>query len=392
MHSVEEARRICAQQVALLPAEFLRLEQAVGACLAEDAFALDDHPRMDVSAVDGYAVGDADGPWRIEGSIAAGAVMEGELSAGRCARVFTGAALPVGCFAVVMQEHVRAEGDLIVHQRGALAPMTNIRRQGEAHRVGELLMAKGLRITAAGVGLLASGGIDEVMVTLEPHVCVVRTGDEFIGPDRQGPGLIHSSNERLLVASLREAWFSAEEPPFTAGDTVDEIRSALEQALAAGDAVITTGGVSVGDHDHVRLALEGMGAVIHFHGVAQKPGKPMLFASVNGRPVFGLPGNPRAVLVCWHAYVKPFLRAMQGDSSAWNALPRASLAHAVRLKGERAEFRAAQTRDGRLHLLPDEGSHMLATLVHADALACFPAAMTSAEAGDLITFIPLRAA
>ncbi len=389
MITVEEARRICAENTPQMPAEFLRLEQAVGAFLAEDAFALDDYPRMDVSAVDGYALGDLHGPWRVVGSIAAGSVLEGSIKAGECARIFTGAGIPDGTISVAMQEHASVEEERIVLDREA-DPGANIRRKGEAHRKGELLLPKGARVNPAAVGLLASGGIDEVMVTLEPHVCLVRTGDEFIGPERDGPGLIHSSNERMLVAALREAWISVEEPPFTVGDDLAGIRAALQQALRAGDAVITTGGVSVGEHDRVRQALESMHAVIHFHGVAQKPGKPMLFATVGGKPVFGLPGNPRAVFVCWHAYVRPFLRAMQGDEHAWSGMVRFPLAQAVSLKSERAGFRAAQLNDGQLRLLPDDGSHMMGTLVSADALAYFPQGRDAVGQGELTQAILLR--
>ncbi|HRD53213.1 MAG TPA: molybdopterin-binding protein, partial [Flavobacteriales bacterium] len=229
----------------------------------------------------------------------------------------------------------------------------------------------------------------EVMVVVEPVVAVVRTGSEFVEAGEYRKGLIHPSNERMLVAAIRSAWMNTEEPPFTAGDEVQEIHAVLSAALSDSDAVITTGGVSVGEHDRMREALEAMGAVIHFHGVKQKPGKPMLFATVDGKPVFALPGNPRAVLVCWYAYVLPFLRTMQGASSRPHADIGLPLAHAFESTGDRAAFRAAIIRDGKVELLPDEGSHMLTTLVHADALAYFPIGTRSWAAGDPVELIHL---
>ena len=136
--------------------------------------------------------------------------------------------------------------------------------------------------------------------------------------------------------------------------------------------LITTGGVSVGDHDLIRPVLESMGAVIHFHNVAQKPGKPMLFATLNGKPVFGLPGNPRAVMVLYYEFVLPYLRAMQGATDPWPRTDHVPLAQALTAKGDRAEFRAARLQAGKVSLLADEGSHMLRSLIDADALAYLP--------------------
>ena len=391
MLTVEEAQRICMANAPAMPAEFRRLEHAIGTCLAQDAFAADDYPRMDVSAVDGYAVAGPIGPWSRIGSIAAGQVLGQSLGAGECVRIFTGAALPEGTHGVVMQERVSL-GDAAQSVRALteVIPGANIRRRGESFRSGELLLAKGERMNAAAVGLLACGGLDEVMVVTEPIVSIVRTGSEFIEPGEDHAGMIHSSNERMLVAAVRAAWFHTEEPPFTSSDDPAEIRAVLEAALADSDAVITTGGVSVGEHDSIRQVLDSMGANIHFHGVRQKPGKPMLFATIGGKPVFALPGNPRAVLVCWHAYVLPFLRSMQGALDPFAGREQLPLAQPIELKGDRAEFRAARIRNGLVELLPEEGSHMLTTLVHADALAYFPGSAQGMVQGERVQLIPLR--
>jgi len=391
MLTVEEAQRICMANAPAMPAEFRRLEHTIGACLAQDAFAADDYPRMDVSAVDGYAVAGPTGPWSRIGSIAAGQVLGQSLGAGECARIFTGAAVPAGAHGVAMQEHVRiGDGAASIRTAERVAAGANIRRRGESFRSGELLLAKGERMNAAAVGLLACGGLDEVMVVTEPVVSIVRTGSEFIEPGEDRAGMIHSSNERMLVAAIRAAWVHTEEPPFIASDDPEEIRAALEAALADSDVVITTGGVSVGEHDSIRQVLDSMGAAIHFHGVRQKPGKPMLFATVDGKPVFALPGNPRAVLVCWHAYVLPFLRSMQGALDPFAGREQLPLAQPLELKGDRAEFRAARIRNGLVELLPEEGSHMLTTLVRADALAYFPRTASKMTQGERVQMIPVR--
>ncbi|MBK7945844.1 MAG: molybdopterin molybdotransferase MoeA [Flavobacteriales bacterium] len=372
MITVEEARRIIMAHVPSMPAEFRPLELVVGAYAAADAFAADDYPRFDVSAVDGYAISDGPGPWAEVGRIAAGQLLGKALRAGECARIFTGAAVPEGAVAVLMQEHVIANDGQVVAHQPEVKVGANIRTRGESFRNGELLLAKGLQITPAHVGVLASGGVQELMVSLEPQVGIVRTGDEFIDDVLSDAGRIHGSNERMLVAAARAAHLYTDDVPYIAGDDSEILSSVLRQAADENDIIITTGGVSVGDHDLVRQVLEKLGATIHFHGVKQKPGKPMLFATLGRRPVFGLPGNPRAVLMAWHAYVLPFLRAMQGATDPWPRTERLPFAQAIQLSNPRAEFRAAQVRNGLVHLLPDEGSHMLTTMAIADALAYFP--------------------
>lgn len=389
MITVDEARRIVMAHVPQMPAEFRPLELVVGAFAAADAFAADDYPRFDASAVDGYAVGDTKGPWRSMGSIAAGQVLGRSIATGECARIFTGAAVPEGTAAVVMQEHVRAEGDTISMRDALPKRGANIRSRGESFRHGELLVAKGQRIDPAHVGILAAGGVHEVMVALEPQLGILRTGDEFIDDAQNDAGRIHGSNERMLVAAARAALLQTDDVPYTAPDDRDQLHETLRQAAAENDLLVTTGGVSVGDHDLMRPVLEELGATIHFHGVKQKPGKPMLFATLGRTPVFGLPGNPRAVLVAWHAYVLPFVRAMQGAEQPWPRTERLGLAAPIALSGERAEFRAAQVRGGLVHLLPDEGSHMLTTLAMADVLACFAVGQRDLQRLDEVEVIHL---
>ena len=274
---------------------------------------------------------------------------------------------------MVMQEHAIREASHIQCRNGLPPLGANIRRQGEQFTEGELLARTGERLDPAFIGLIASGGYEELEVSFKPWVAVVRTGNEFIEEGSPRDGRIFSSNEWMLFAALRKELCEVDDDgAFVANDEDGDIENAIKQAGAA-DVIITTGGVSVGDHDRVRAVLEKMGAEIHFHGVAQKPGKPMLFATLNGRPVFGLPGNPRAVMVLYWEYVLPFLRAMQGANDPWSRAEHVPLGNTLTVKGDRAEFRAARVEGGKVRLLADEGSHMLRSLIDADALAYLPA-------------------
>lgn len=373
MIGVEEAKRTMMAHVPLLPFAPTLIEETNGCVLAQDVFAQYPHPLFDMSAVDGYALCGEGPTWRVIGAVPAGRAFEGPLLEGTCVRVLTGAPTPVGTRCVLMQEHADRNADE-VRTTGPVPPFgANIRRRGDQFQAGELLLPRGTRMEPAGIGLLASAGINEVDVAFKPYVAIVRTGDEFVEGTTPQPARIFSSNDRMLHAALHgEDCEVDEQIAFPAGDDDASIMNALRDALEA-DVIITTGGVSVGDHDRVESVLRSMGATIHFHGIAQKPGKPMLFATLNGKPVFGLPGNPRAVMVLYWEYVLPFLRAMQGAEHPWLPQAQLPLAQAVLLKGERAEFRAARLMEGRVALLPDEGSHMLRSVSAASLLAYFPA-------------------
>lgn len=382
--TVEDARAMLLAHVPLMPAEFRKLEDAVGCVLAADAQAAADHPLFDMSAVDGYALGGAVGPWKQVAAIAAGQVMTSRLHAGECARIFTGAQVPTGCHAVMMQERCAWREDLLTVDLTVVPDGANIRRRAEAFRKDDVLLTKGARLEPASVGLLASAGLSHAMVSMVPTVSIVRTGEEFIEEGTEQAGRIHSSNDVMLLAAVRDGGFANDSGPLVAGDDRLELRDALTVALDEGDVLITTGGVSVGDHDLVRPVLEGMGAAIHFHGVSQKPGKPMLFATLRGKPLFALPGNPRAVLVGWYQYVLPFLRAMEGASDPWPRSERLPIAKELRWKGGRTEFRAGCLRDGQVHLLADEGSHMLNSMTMAEVLVELPRDPGELAPGNLI--------
>ncbi|MCB0790718.1 MAG: molybdopterin molybdotransferase MoeA [Flavobacteriales bacterium] len=371
MISVEEARQRIMACAPRMPLRTVRIGDADGRIPPEDIVSPHDHPLFDMSAVDGYALAFDGPPERcVVGAIPAGDAMTHALGPGECARIFTGAPIPAGTDTVIMQEHVLRDGERVVLQDPRLKCGANVRRQGEQLHTGEVMHDAGVPLDPPAIGLLASVGITELEVAERPDVLVLCTGNEFAEEgELPRPGRIFNSNGPMLQASLSPYVQTLEVACVT--DHRDTLLDTLKAARA--DLVVSTGGVSVGEHDIVRSVLEELGAEIIVHRVAQKPGKPMLFAMLDGRPVFGLPGNPRAVMVlCWE-YVLPFVRAMQQAGDPWPRSELLPLNDGLRVKGGRAEFRAAHIDNGRVTLPADEGSHMLRSLVNARALVYLPA-------------------
>jgi molybdopterin molybdotransferase len=390
MISVEEAKTALLANTPLQDAELIPITKAYQRYTAEAITALFDHPLFDQSAVDGYAFAfdQSISSWEVVGEVAAGSVMQNALSSGQCARIFTGGNLPAGADTVVMQEFVKRYGDRIEHKDGKLRKGGNVRLRGEQVLQGQAVFAAGERLSPQAIGLLLSVGVREVKCHRAPRVAVVVTGNEFSDTAAPGPGRIFSSNGEMLQAALHKEGLSC--TLLHAPDDEQILRDTVRNALEHHDLVISTGGVSVGDLDLVRPALEQLDIRIILHGVAQKPGKPMLLGRRNDALVIGLPGNPRAVLILFWEYVLPAIRAMQGARAPWLRIDRLPIAEDVLLKGDRAEFRGAQVNKGEVKLLADQGSHMLASLLTADALVYFPSSIrTVSQAEDVeVHYLP----
>jgi len=384
MISVEEAKAALLANTPRLDIESVAIPGTHQRYTAEAIQAPYDHPLFDQSAVDGYAFAyhPSVDSWNVVGEVAAGGVLDKSLEPGQCARIFTGGMLPAGADTVVMQEFVRRDGQRIEHNDAKLILGANVRLRGEQVRQGQVVLPAGERLSPQAIGLLRSVGVSTVPCRKAPRIAVVVTGNEFADSATPGPGRIFSSNGDMLQAALHKEGLSCR--LFHAPDKEQVLRDTLQQAMHQHDLVITTGGVSVGDLDLVRPTLEQLDTRIIFHGVAQKPGKPMLLGRRNDALVIGLPGNPRAVLVLFWEFVLPAIRAMQGASDPWPHTDRLPLSTSVQLKGERAEFRAAQVQQGMATLLEDQGSHMLASLLEADALVYFPSSARAVSGSDLV--------
>ncbi len=369
-----------AQVLAALPApqtERIPLAAAAGRILAAPLVAPLDLPPFDNSAMDGYAVRAADVQGanpeapvrlRLHARIPAGETFAGELLSGECARVFTGAPLPRGADAVVMQEDARPEGNEVLILDAA-RPRENVRQQGEDVRSGATLGAAGEEITPGLVGLLGAAGVSEVVVGRQPVVGVLATGSELQEPGQPlVPGQIYESNRAMLAALIARAGGRPKVYPLVR-DTLAATRAALERAFAECDLVVTSGGVSVGELDFVKEAFTSLGGALEFWRVAIRPGKPFVFGKLGGKFLFGLPGNPVSASVTFLLLTYPALRRWQGASV--NSLPTCSgvLGEPLTNPGDRRHFmRVRVDASGKVFSAGKQASHALAALARADGL------------------------
>ncbi|MBS1546366.1 MAG: molybdopterin molybdotransferase MoeA [Bacteroidetes bacterium] len=385
MIDVEEAKQRMMAAVRVLPAETVPLARAVGRFAAADVPAPYDHPLFDVSAMDGYAFAFSETAkqYTVVGEVPAGSIFPQVLAQGECVRIFTGGMLPPSADTVVMQELVQRTGDRIAYADAKLKRGGNVRHTGEQVRAGDVALPQGTLIDAAAIGLLAAVGAREVVVARKPRVAVLVSGGEFIEGGVPQPGKIFGSNDVMLAAALHSTGISTATMHHVDDDR-DALRAAWAELAATHDVVLSTGGVSVGDFDLIPAVLHELGADIRFHGVLQKPGKPLLFGRLGDAALFGLPGNPRAVMVLFREYVLPYLLAMQGAASPWMRTAMLPVAQNVSIKGNRAEFRAARVTNAQVELLADEGSHMLRSLAEADAIAYIPADVRELKKDQLV--------
>jgi molybdopterin molybdotransferase len=375
------------QRVLKIPAA-----DALGRILADSLLAPIPFPPFANSAMDGYAVRAVDAlpgaQLRRVGSIMAGAAPISELGPGECIRIFTGAPIPHGADAVVVQELVTCDGDLIrLDLSEPLRSGANIRRQGEELEMGEVLLPSGTRIGPFELGLLAFAGLIEIPVRDQLCVGVLATGDELIPPgERLAPGQIHESNRPVLLGLIQEMGHKAVDLG-TVPDDFDGLRRALLGAHAGLDALITTGGASEGDADFVARALGDLGEVA-FWKVAVKPGKPFVFGHLGAVPLFGLPGNPVSAAIIFLKLVKPALEFLSGQGAQCPVTWHLPLKASIRRQPGREEFmRGSLVNDeGGLGVMPlaHQGSHRLTSLSRGDCLIVLPSEVRSLEVGDCV--------
>lgn len=392
---IERARELVLERAAPLPAESVELRSALGRTLAEDVVATERVPGFDNSAMDGYAVrsddlaGAAAGtPVRMRplGESRAGSPFAEPLASGRCVAISTGAMIPDGADAVVKVEDTRRAGEEVEFASPVTADQ-NVRRAGEDIEPGTALVAAGTTLGPGELGVLASVGEAAVRCGRRPRVAVLSTGDELI--DVEAPivdGQVRNSNSYSLTALVRLAGAELGEV-----STVPDDASATREALGAGleaDVLVVCGGVSAGEHDHVKGAFAELGVEQSFWGVSLKPGKPVWFGSRAGTLVFGLPGNPVSAFVTFLLFVRPALRVLQGaDPSRTRVEARLTeryrkpvdRGHAVRCR------LAAGSRGWEATPASHQGSHVMTSMLGADGLALIPASVAAVEAGEAVT-------
>jgi molybdopterin molybdotransferase len=413
MLPVEEAlARVLAVELPVRT-ETLPLVDAFGRVLAEPVVSTAALPPWDNSAMDGYAVrardtgwapdvaassqpgcdgGDAPAPGavlRVVSEIPAGGHSDTPLTPGTCARIFTGAPLPPGADAVVMQENTEALGDGRVRILGVARLGQHVRRAGEEVRPGDTLLEPGTALTGPRLSLVASVGQSQVAVARRPVVALLATGDELVSPGQPlGPGQIWTSNTVALAGLVQDAGGV----PVDCGVAPDDpagTRAAFRRALAqAPDLLVSTGGVSVGDFDVVKEALADVGADMRFWKVRMKPGKPLAFGVLGGVPAFGLPGNPVSCVVNFLQFVRPVIRRALGDPRPFLPVLDAVLDEPVRKKAGRNELVRVRLSwsGGRLHARTTgaQGSARIRGIADADGFLLLDAGATGAAAGDTV--------
>ena len=376
------------------------LTKALGRVLAAPVRAQSDMPRFDHAAMDGYALRRADlagsGPWRLPVAMrrAAGEPGERGLAPGSAGRIFTGAPMPAGADCVVMQENVECQsGTIVVHRRPGLKE--NIRFRGEEYAEGAEILAAGRRLTARAIAAAASAGHGDLPVRRKVRVSLLVSGTEVAraGATGLGAAQIWDVNTPMLQACLSrpEVTCVAVE---TVPDDPDAIGRAIAQAAARSDLVITTGGVSVGEEDHLHAALRGQGGKTVFAGVAMKPGKPVSFGRIGAAHWLGLPGNPQSAFVTWSLFGEAILHRLSGRAEDDGRRRRVALAHPVSRKPGRCEVRATRLcgadTAGR-ELAECRGpvqSGQVGALGIADGLIFLPADADRLAAGALVEFMP----
>jgi molybdopterin molybdotransferase len=392
--SVEEAVQRVSSSVAPLEHEQVPLELAFRRVLAVDAIARRDQPPAPVSAMDGYAVrladaGHAPVTLRVIGAAPAGHPFNGRVGRGEAVRIFTGGVVPDGADAIVIQEDTDAEGDRVTLR--APASRRHIRNAGLDFHTGDVLVGSGRKLGPRDLALLAAGDIASVLVRRMPVIAFAATGDELARPGKlHGAGGIVASTGYALAA-LIESWGGTALDLGILPDSVEALQRIPEVAARA-DAVVTMGGASVGDHDLVQRALAPKGFALDFWKIAMRPGKPLIFGALNGKPFLGLPGNPVSSYVCALLFLQPLIAALLG-SPFEQPLESARLARGLPANNIRQDYLRARVfhRDGELRAesFALQDSSMQTALAAADALIVRPPHAPAAQEGEPVDIIRL---
>lgn len=389
--AVDDARAAMLAEIAPMGTEQVPLAQAIGRVLAEPVDALRDQPPFANSAMDGWAVRavDTPGALTIIGESAAGHGFEGVLAAGQAVRIFTGAALPAGADAVVIQEDAAREGDQVTVPAAPVGD--NIRQAGRDFKAGQTLLTPGVRIDPWRLSLCASAGRAQVSVHRRPRVAILSTGEEIVeAPAVPGPFQIYDSGSPALQAMV-EAWGGEVTRLTGVRDRLEDVIAALKGADA--DLIVTVGGASVGDHDLVRTAANALGLSLRVESVAVRPGKPTFFGVLeDGRRMLGLPGNPASAFVCAELFLRPILEGYAGRDRTF-PLRRFRLAQALPANGPREHWmrgRVDFSSDAPVaHIYGDQDSSLVTVFEAANVLVRRAPKAAALEPGDLVETLSL---
>lgn len=399
MTTCRDALRLILESVAPLPPRSTPLFDALGLVLADRVVSPETVPPFTNSAMDGYAVRADDLAAAAPGApllldvlsdLPAGSVATDEVRPGTAIRIMTGAPLPAGADSVVPVEATTSEGNR-VRIAAPVKKGANVRLAGEDLREGDELLPAGFALTPAALGILASAGLAEISVRPRVRVAILTTGDELVDASaKPGPGQIRDSNVQTMCGQA--AAFGAVPVPIPrVPDTREAVAAALTRARAEADVIVTNGGISVGDYDFIKAVLADFGAREVFWKVKQKPGGPLGFWLWDGTPVFGIPGNTVAAMVCMEEYVRPALRKMMGHARLLRPEVTAVFEGAFRKSapdGKVHLIRVRARREGdRVIVAPSgpQGSGILSSMLRSNALALVPADANALATGDEVT-------
>ncbi|MBW4961982.1 gephyrin-like molybdotransferase Glp [Sulfitobacter sp. CW3] len=388
---VDEALSLLRSRLSpVVSVETVEIGGALGRIVAQDVTAKRANPPLPNTAVDGYGFvgGRGDGPHQLplaDGRAAAGDA-PGTVPAGQAIRILTGAALPTGVDTVVLQEDVRIEDGAVVFN-GPIKPGANTRKAGEDVEQGHVVTRAGRRVAAADLALMAATGNDALDVYQPLRVGVISTGDEIVEPGgAASDGQIYDANRPMLLALVRQFGHTAVDLGHV-GDDRAALRARLNSATGDVDAILTSGGASAGDEDHVSALLQEAGALSLWR-VAVKPGRPLALGMWHGLPVFGLPGNPVAAMVCTLIFARPALSVMAGQEWTTPQGFDVPAAFEKRKKPGRREFLRARMCDGRVEVFASEGSGRISGLSWAEGLVELPDGAVHVRPGDMVRYIP----
>ena len=393
--AVAAARAAMLSGIAPLDNEIVTLAQSLGRVLAAPVVASRDQPPFSISEMDGYAVIAADTPGRLSliGESAAGRGFAGKCEKGMSVRISTGAAIPAGADAVVIQEDVtRDESFLTVPQ---VRPGQHIRPRAMDFSTGTALLEAGRKLDGVALALAAAAGAAQLSVMRRPRIAILSGGDELAEPDTTpGPLQIFDSGSHGIAALVR-AWGGEPRRLQLQKDDVNAIARAAEQGLNDSDLLVIIGGASVGDHDHARPALLRLGLKLAVEKIQLRPGKPTWFGATPHGAVLGLPGNPASALVCAHLFLRPLIEAMLGrDPEISVTMRRARLLQALPANGPREHYLRARLSDdsaGQLTVqaFEQQDSSLLSVFASANALIRMLPGAPAAQAGALVDVLPL---
>lgn len=386
---VDDAKRLLAEVKTTLVKEKLTLEDALGCVLAKDICSSINSPPFSQSTRDGYALVYDDvkkgRKITIAGEVKAGDDYKKPLSAGQSVRIFTGAPVPAGADAVVMQEHVSVSGKILGVKKDDVTLNGNINPAGSQCSKGGIALKKGAVLTPATIGYLSGLGVKYVEVYKEPRISILVTGNELQQAGKKlKSGGIYDAVSPMLASALKSTGYAGEIKIMHGKDSLPQLTALFKKTLKESDIVITTGGISVGDYDYMSKVFGDSGVKTIFYKVRQRPGKPLYYGKYKNTFVFGLPGNPAAVLSCFYEYVNMLVKKMKGYTQYMPALLFLPLSKELPKKKGLAFFLKAVTDYKSVTLLPNQESYYLDSFAQANCLVYIPEDKTTVNQNELV--------